>query len=72
MPRSGPSPFRRNQFCCQPPEVGDRAGEGKAYANLGNAYQSQGDFSKAIAYQTQHLKTNATAPMTNATVTQKT
>jgi tetratricopeptide (TPR) repeat protein len=36
-------------------EVGDRAGEGKAYANLGNAYRSQGDFSKAIAYHTQHL-----------------
>ena len=31
-------------------EVGDRAGEGKAYGNLGDAYQSQGDFSKAIKY----------------------
>ena len=31
-------------------EVGDRAGEGKAYGNLGNAYQSQGGFSKAIEY----------------------
>jgi tetratricopeptide (TPR) repeat protein len=29
--------------------------EGKAYANLGNAYQSQGDFSKAIEYHTQDL-----------------
>ena len=31
-------------------EVGDRAGEGRAYANLGIAYHSQGDFSKAIEY----------------------
>ena len=30
----------------------DRAGEGGAYANLGNAYQSQGDFNKAIEYHT--------------------
>jgi tetratricopeptide (TPR) repeat protein len=29
-------------------EVGDRAGEGMAYGNLGNAYRSQGDFSQAI------------------------
>jgi tetratricopeptide (TPR) repeat protein len=29
-------------------EVGDWAGEGRAYANLGNAYQSQGDYAKAI------------------------
>jgi len=36
-------------------EVGDRAGEGKAYANLGIAYQSQGDFSKAIEYHAQDL-----------------
>jgi tetratricopeptide (TPR) repeat protein len=36
-------------------EVGDRAGEGRAYANLGNAYESQGDFSQAIEYHTQHL-----------------
>jgi len=27
-------------------EVCDRAGEGRAYGNLGNAYQSLGDFSK--------------------------
>ena len=31
-------------------EVGDRAGEGMAYANLGIAYDSQGDFSKDIEY----------------------
>jgi tetratricopeptide (TPR) repeat protein len=36
-------------------EMGDRAGEGTAYGNLGIAYRSQGDFSKAIEYQTQHL-----------------
>jgi hypothetical protein len=29
-------------------EVGDRAGEGRTYGNLGNSYESQGDFSKAI------------------------
>jgi tetratricopeptide (TPR) repeat protein len=36
-------------------EVGDRAAEGRAYANLGNAYQSQGDFSKAVEKHGQHL-----------------
>ena len=36
-------------------EVGARAGEGRAYGNLGNAYQSQGGFSKAIEYHTQDL-----------------
>ena len=37
-------------------ELGDRAEEGGAYGNLGNAYQSQGDFSKVIIeYHTQHL-----------------
>jgi hypothetical protein len=36
-------------------EVGDRVGECAAYGNLGNAYRSQGDFSKAIEYHTQHL-----------------
>jgi tetratricopeptide (TPR) repeat protein len=36
-------------------EVGDRAGEGRAYANLGCAYGSQGDFSQAITYHVQHL-----------------
>ena len=36
-------------------EVGDRAGEGSAYAALGNAYRSQGDFSKAIENYTQDL-----------------
>ena len=37
-------------------EVGDRAGEGKAYCNLGNAYFSLGDFQKAIEYHERHLK----------------
>jgi hypothetical protein len=36
-------------------EVGDRAGEGVAYGNLGNAYASQGAFSKAIEYLVQDL-----------------
>ena len=36
-------------------EVGDRAGEGKAYGNLGNAYQSQGDYAKAIEYHGKRL-----------------
>ncbi len=31
-------------------EMGDRAGEGKAYGNLGNTYESLGDFSKAIEF----------------------
>jgi len=31
-------------------EVGDRAGEGRAYGNLGNAYHSLGDFKQAIEY----------------------
>ena len=37
-------------------EIGDRAGEGTAYGNLGNAYQLLGDFRKAIEYQEEHLK----------------
>jgi hypothetical protein len=36
-------------------EVGDRAGEGKAYGNIGIAYESQGDVSKAIEYHMQDL-----------------
>ena len=27
-------------------EIGDREGEGRAYANLGNAYKSLGDYQK--------------------------
>ena len=36
-------------------EVGDRAGEGRAYGNLGNAYQGLGDFKQAIEYHMLHL-----------------
>ena len=35
--------------------MGDRAGEGGAYGNLGNAYQSLGDFPKAVEYHTKRL-----------------
>jgi tetratricopeptide (TPR) repeat protein len=35
--------------------VGDRAGEGGAYGNLGCAYRSLGNFSRAIEHHTQHL-----------------
>ena len=37
-------------------EIGDRAGEGRAYGNLGNAYHSLGDYQKAIEYHEKHLK----------------
>ena len=37
-------------------EIGDRAGEGGAYGNLGNSYFSLGDFRKAIEYHEKHLK----------------
>ena len=37
-------------------EIGDRAGEGRAYGNLGNAYRSLGDFRKAIEYHEKSLK----------------
>ena len=36
--------------------MGDRAGEGRAYCNLGNVYHSLGDFEKAIEYQERDLK----------------
>ena len=35
---------------------GDKAGEGRAYGNLGNAYQSLGDFRKAIQYHELRLQ----------------
>ena len=37
-------------------EIGGRAGEGGAYGNLGNAYQSLGDSGKAIEYHEKRLK----------------
>ena len=36
--------------------MGDTAGKGKAYGNLGNAYHSLGDFQKAIGYHERDLK----------------
>ena len=36
--------------------MGDRAGEGKSCANLGNAYDSLGDFQKAIEYHKRDLE----------------
>ena len=36
--------------------MGDRAGEGSAYGNLGIAYHSLGDFQKAIEYHERQLK----------------
>ena len=38
-------------------EVGDKHGEGSTYGNLGNAYQSLGEFKTAIDYHNLHLKT---------------
>ena len=37
-------------------ELRDRAGEGKAYCNLGNAYNDLGDFQKAIEYHQRVLQ----------------
>ena len=37
-------------------EIGYRAGERAAYANLGLAYKSLGDYQKAIEYHENHLK----------------
>ncbi|XP_067047455.1 tetratricopeptide repeat protein 28-like [Acropora muricata] len=37
-------------------EIGDRGGEGRAYGNLGNAYQSLGDYRKAIECHEKRLK----------------
>ena len=37
-------------------EIGDRAGQGEAYGSLGSAYDSLGDFRKAIEYHEKHLK----------------
>ena len=37
-------------------EINDRDGEGRAYGNVGNAYQSLGDYGKAIEHQDKQLK----------------
>ena len=37
-------------------EIGDRAVEGGAYGNLGNAYHSLGDYRKALEYHEKRLK----------------
>ena len=37
-------------------EISDRAGEGRAYGNLGNAYKLLGDYQKAIEYHEKDLK----------------
>ena len=36
--------------------MGDKAGEGNSYFNLGNAYHNLGDFEKAIQYHKRHLE----------------
>ena len=36
--------------------MGYKAGEGRAYGNLGDAYQMLGDFHKAISYHERHLQ----------------
>ena len=36
--------------------MGDRAGEGKAYSNLSNAYFRLGDFQKSLEYRELHFK----------------
>ena len=35
--------------------MGDWAGEGRAYDNIGNAYGGVADFKQAINYREQHL-----------------
>ncbi len=35
--------------------MGDRAGEGRGYGNLGNAHFSQGGFSKTFEYHMQRM-----------------
>ncbi|XP_044168970.1 tetratricopeptide repeat protein 28-like [Acropora millepora] len=40
----------------KPLKIGDRAGEGRAYGNLGIVYKSLGDFRKAIEHHEKHLK----------------
>ena len=44
-----------NQYLNIAKELGDRAGEGRAYGNLGISYDSLGDFKQAVKYHNQHL-----------------
>ena len=37
-------------------ELGDKAGEGRSYGNLGNAYHSLGELKTAIPYHQRHLE----------------
>ena len=37
-------------------EIGNRAGEGRGYGNLSDAYQSLGEYRKAIKYYERDLK----------------
>lgn len=37
-------------------DIGNRAGKGRAYGKVGNAYQSPGDYRKAIDYDEKDLK----------------
>ena len=52
-------------------EVGDRAGQGFAYCNLGNAYQSLGQFQQAIEYHKQHLSIAIAVSYTHLTLPTK-
>ena len=47
--------FRLFQDLTIAKELGDRAGEGRAYGNLGNAFGGLGNFKKAIEYHNQDL-----------------
>ena len=47
--------YNHNQHLGIAQKIDDRAGEGRAYANLGNAYRSLGKFQEAINYHNQDL-----------------
>jgi hypothetical protein len=55
MIRLGTFPRHHAQHLAIAMEVGDRAGDGGAYGNLGIAYESLGDYSKALEHHTQNL-----------------
>ena len=50
-----PSSTTRRTVLAIAREVDNRAGGGQGYGNLGIAYESQGDYAKAIKYHTQDL-----------------